>query len=128
MKIDMREYEVVTSYFARKKHLEEAGFLVVSIAQSQPPGIEVLEVPALAPSDFCRKLSGQKKHAQSAREYIRAHSSAETVGRIEEQIKVLPSTKIAFVCWEGKDENCHRKSARAVLNKNFTFMDKVEEF
>ena len=123
---ELSDLSIVTSYFAKASALEKIGYTVVSIAQRQPDNFNHQEILALAPSSFCRDLSRQKRHKQSADEYMKLKQTSEMLVKIEEQLLQVGQNLIALCCWEKDDSICHRATARKLLKKKFKI--NVEEF
>lgn len=120
--------EIVTSYFAMASRLEAAGYTVISIANYQPKGCHFPELTCLAPSQFMLSLAKQKRWDQYRVEYRRYHAGKENYIRAFEKIQELGLNKIALVCWEKDDINCHRGLVREIFRKARLFEIDMVEF
>lgn len=105
-------YRIYTSYFANLKNIPENS-VVVSIARSQPQGMNLPEFKAFAPSAELLLAYKQGKVTNEGYEaqYLAQLKALPNLSEIEEHLAQYTKDQdknLVFLCWESKGKFCHR--------------------
>ena len=105
-------YRIYTSYFANLKNIPENS-TVISIARSQPQGMNLPEFKAFAPS--AELLFDYKQGKVSIEEYEARYlaqlKALPNLSEIEEHLAQYTKNQdknLVFLCWEAPGKFCHR--------------------
>ena len=120
------KYKIYTSYFANLKNLPENA-VVVSIARSQPQGMNLPEFKAFAPSAELLHAYKQGKvtNEEYETQYLAQLEALPNLSKIKEHLAQYTKDQdkdLVFLCWEAPGKFCHRH----VLAKFFAKFDITE--
>lgn len=123
--------KIYTSYFARGKHLKQAGIVPVSISLKSPRWFKGEEVKELAPTYPILQLgrSGDTAgYTTKFRELLEAQDKQQILDDLKFISEQNGNQDVAICCYEKVTDFCHRHIVADWLNESLDDADKIKEF